>query len=237
MNGDVYLLCLFCISRKKRKKALNPQSPLFEKISSKVNVINPDRRETGLREYNFGALADWLEARLDRRRFFHSLGAAHAMVLLAQMAGADPARAALAGLVHDCGRVISGPDTPGFMEDAGTPLPPEDACFPKIWHARSGAVLAGRLIGIPDPAISRAVWVHPTGAPGMDILARLLFVADYIEPSRRFDGVGDLRELARRDPEAAFCEILRRKIAHVAAKGDPVHPDALAAMEYYCREA
>ena len=46
-----------------------------------------------------------LKARLSKKRFTHSVNVARASHMLAERWGADPARAYLAGLLHDCCKV------------------------------------------------------------------------------------------------------------------------------------
>ncbi|MFR4088136.1 MAG: hypothetical protein ACLT1A_09785 [Dysosmobacter sp.] len=44
-----------------------------------------------------------------------------------------------------------------------------------------------------DDEIYRAIWWHTTGHADMTLLEKIIYLADYIEPSRDFPGVNDLR--------------------------------------------
>ena len=52
--------------------------------------------------------------------------------------------------------------------------------------------------------IENAIRWHTTGKPDMTTLEKVLYMADYIEPSRDFDGVDELRRLAYTDLDAAM---------------------------------
>jgi len=177
-----------------------------------------------------------LEGLLEHDRLLHSLGTFHTMLLLADGKGKERCRAAVTGLVHDLARGFSKPEIKRRLEAAGVAIAEEDLEFPKIWHARLGAMMLQTVFGIDDPEMTRAVRIHPTGAAEMSDLARRLFVADYIEPTRNFEGVEDLRKLAFRDKDAAFKAVLKRKTDHVRRKGKPLHNDSIEALKNYLQE-
>jgi predicted HD superfamily hydrolase involved in NAD metabolism len=152
------------------------------------------------------------------------------MLLLSKAFGEDMYRAAVAGLVHDCARGLSQDQISEVLKENGIPIPLEDKAFPKIWHARLGAFMLKSKFNIEDREIAEAIRIHPTGAPVMTRLAKLLFIADYIEPTRDFTGVEHLRELAFSDFENTFRIILESKIDHVKQKGKQVHSDAIRAL-------
>ncbi|MBN1902787.1 bis(5'-nucleosyl)-tetraphosphatase (symmetrical) YqeK [Candidatus Sumerlaeota bacterium] len=178
----------------------------------------------------------YLEEVLDRERLLHSLGVYHASLQLAQLLEVDLEAAAICGLVHDCARGW----TPGrireILEESGHFLPKEDITYPGIWHAQLAAYMLKDVFDIDDTMIDAAVRYHPTGAPRMDRMAKLLFIADYIEPNRRFDGVDAIRKLVFTDWEAAFGIIMKEKIDHVRTRGKPVHPRALQALQAYVQQ-
>ena len=65
----------------------------------------------------------------------------------------------------------------------------------------------------------------------MNILQKIIYVADYMEPNRSFDGVEELRHLAHTDIDKALkmgiiwaTDILRQQ-------GREISPDSLAALE------
>jgi len=177
-----------------------------------------------------------LETLVDRERFLHSLGTYHTMLILCQRYGGDLSEGALLGLIHDCGRCQEYSQMREMLEKFQHPLGEEDLCHPKIWHARLGAVMLETSFGIRNAEMAEAIRVHPTGSTGMSLIGKILFIADYIEPTRNYEGVDRFRTLALSDLEDAFRAILKNKIDHVRSKGKSLHSDSLKALKYYVKE-
>jgi hypothetical protein len=73
-----------------------------------------------------------------------------------------------------------------FKFDKGHYLSQEDIVAPVLAHGTVSAEIAMELVGRYPMSWYKALCVHTTGNAGMDDLALALFIADYIEPSRRF---------------------------------------------------
>jgi predicted HD superfamily hydrolase involved in NAD metabolism len=99
-----------------------------------------------------------------------------------------------------------------------------------VWHAYLSAYLAEHDFGVADPAVLRAIRLHPTAEAEMSALDRIIFMADYIEPTRRFAGLNELRELAEGDLDKAFRTVLEQKLLFIQMKDRPLHPRALRAL-------
>ena len=52
----------------------------------------------------------------------------------------------------------------------------------------------------------------------MTMLEKIVFIADYIEPSRNFEGLENIRKLAFRDIDLAVFEALENSIKHLIDK-------------------
>ena len=68
----------------------------------------------------------------------------------------------------------------------------------------------------------------------MSLLTKIIYLADYIEPGRKFAGVNKLRELAyeSRDLNKALLLGLDRTIKRVVDKGKLLHPKTIEARNY-----
>ena len=174
-----------------------------------------------------------LERMLGEHRLLHSLGAYHTMLFLADSCGKNLYNAAILGLVHDCARGMTKDEMARELEKRTDFLPEEDWNCPKIWHARLGALIAKQDFGVKDSELLEAIRIHPTGAPDMSVSARMLFVADFIEPTRTFIGVEAFRELAFSDFERAFRKILETKLEIVRKKESVLHHDSERAANFY----
>lgn len=216
---------------------MNPKSNLFQIKDIKEDWLNVYGASLSL-SADISAVVRRLEVMVDNERFLHSLGTYHTMLLLARHYGEDLRIAGLTGLLHDCARIAPGEGEQSSLAVVETPLSVEDMAFPKIWHARLGAMLLKTVFGIENEEMAEAIRVHPTGAPDMSRLARLLYIADYIEPTRSFEDspLRALRVLAFSDMEVAFRTILKHKLSELQGKGNPFHPDTLRAFAFYIRE-
>jgi nicotinate-nucleotide adenylyltransferase len=65
----------------------------------------------------------------------------------------------------------------------------------------------------------------------MSLLEKILYVADYIEPGRDFEGVEEVRALAWRDLDAALLLGLENTRREVLSEGGPLHGDTVAAID------
>lgn len=175
-------------------------------------------------------ITEFVDARLSAKRFVHVKGVMETAKELAKLHGVNVADAELAALVHDISkeqnihqvkRILGLKEEHAYLEHSS-----------KIWHAPLGAIVAEETFGISNVDILNAIRFHTTGRPGMSDLEKVIFVADYTEPNRTYDGCIAVRELWN-DLDQATCEILKQKVEKVISAGGEIHPDTTAAYEYY----
>ena len=80
-----------------------------------------------------------------------------------------------------------------------------------------------------------AIRWHTTGKPDMNTLEKIIYLADYIEPTRDFPGVEDLRELAYKDLDAAMELGLRMSLEEIRSHGVEPYKDTVEAYRWYSR--
>ncbi len=175
----------------------------------------------------FGLLKARLKIDLKSARYRHTSGVARLACKLAKCHGLDPVKAEWAGWLHDCGKAL------GSRAQKGLLLKCKADAFEKtqspLWHAVIGGWLARSRYGCKDKAVLSAIRWHTTGKASMSQLEKLIFVADYCEPSRPWPSAKKLRGLAKKDLEAAWREVCRHKIIDLLERSRPVHPRAWAA--------
>ena len=138
---------------------------------------------------------------MPERRFRHTLGVKETAVRLAELHRCDAEKAAVAALLHDVAR-----DMPLARQQRLVSYGcPRFSCSsevfrdPLLLHASAGSVLAREDFHVRDREVLRSIELHTTGGPSMGVLEKVVFVADFIEPGRRFGGVRRARALALRD--------------------------------------
>jgi predicted HD superfamily hydrolase involved in NAD metabolism len=165
--------------------------------------------------------------RLSPRRRDHAHRVAAEAVALARRFGAPVHKAELAGLLHDLCRELPDAETLAAAERYGIPVGPVEARRPrKILH---GPVAAAELAerGL-DGEVCRAIALHTVGDAGMTLLDKVVYLADYCEPSRDFAGVDDVRELAETSLDAAVGAATRLSLLDIIRRGRGVVPAAIA---------
>lgn len=175
----------------------------------------------------------YLENALSEKRFKHSLGVAEEAERLADKYGTDKKKAYLAGLVHDVAKEIDTDSARNMLKDRfGIRVDPVTYNVPKLLHAPLGACLAQTEFGIFDAEILDAVKYHTTAKADMSLITKIIYMADYIEPNRDFEGVEELRKQAYQDLDEAIITGLDYTISELLSDGKMFHPDTVHARNY-----
>ncbi len=132
---------------------------------------------------------------LKPNRVAHVLGCRDTAIELAKRWNADVTDAARAGLLHDITKALDGPLQLTLCREYGIVLDSFSEENPKTLHALTGSLVAERIFGENEQVVS-AIRSHTTGKPDMTTLEKIIYVADYVEPNRKFPGVEELRQLA-----------------------------------------
>lgn len=127
----------------------------------------------------------YLKKNLSEPRYNHSVSTAETACKLCLEYGEDSNKGYLTGLIHDIAREYCSEDVIKIAEKDGLGITDIEKTDPVLLHGRAGAVVAQEIFAINDLSIIEAVQVHTTGKPGMCLLSKILFVADYIEPKRK----------------------------------------------------
>ncbi len=166
-----------------------------------------------------------------QKRVRHIRGTEEEAVRLARRWGADENYARRAGILHDCTKYLTGPEHIAICERYGVPLDDLERTAPKLLHSKTGACMARHIFGEPDEVFNAIFW-HTTAKADMTTLEKILYVADYMEPNRDFDGVERLRELAYRDLDAALLLGVETTIQEMRDRQLPVHTNTLQAQAW-----
>ncbi|WP_273842529.1 bis(5'-nucleosyl)-tetraphosphatase (symmetrical) YqeK [Rubrobacter calidifluminis] len=180
---------------------------------------------------------EFVRSLLSEKRYAHTLRVARTAEDLAYRHNIDPARARLAGLLHDAARDMGGAELLRLAGEWKLPVDGWERENPKLLHGPVAAEMARRRLGLTDEEVLDAIRVHTTGAAGMGPLALALYVADKIEPGRDYPSVGRLRKLAEGDLAAAAAESLRTAISYNEKRGRQTHPASVEALRWLEREA
>ncbi|MBQ8797468.1 MAG: nicotinate (nicotinamide) nucleotide adenylyltransferase [Oscillospiraceae bacterium] len=168
---------------------------------------------------------------LKENRVAHVLGCRDTAVELAKKWGADVTDAARAALLHDITKALDGPLQLTLCNAYGMILDKFSTQNPKTLHALTGSLVADRIFG-ENPAVVAAIRSHTTGKADMNMLEKIIYVADYMEPNRDFPGVEELRRLAYTDINKALKLGLEMTLAMLREQGKEVSTESQQALAF-----
>lgn len=168
-----------------------------------------------------------VQEQLTEQRYIHTVGVMETAVKLAERFGADVKKAETAAIFHDYAKFRPKEEMKQIILDGGGPLEVLDFHH-ELWHAPAGAALVKTEVGITDEDILSAIRFHTSGRPNMTPLEKVIYVADYIEPGRRFPGVEEVRTLAEEDLDLALIQALKNTITFLISKNQAVYPETVA---------
>lgn len=179
-------------------------------------------------------IREHLRSKLNPWRYEHTLSVSYTCMALAMKYGYDLDRAEMAGLLHDCAKRYDDTVIIKKCEKKGVQLTEGERLAPATIHAKLGAYLAEHKYGITDREILDAIACHTTGKPGMGLLDKILYVADYIEPRRdRAPMLPEMRKLAFEDLDEALYRIMEGILNYLSQSGTYVDEMTQDAYEYY----
>lgn len=168
---------------------------------------------------------------LKPKRMPHVLGTEQEAAYLAEKYGADGTAARIAALLHDCTKKLDMDQQLSLCRRYGIKLDPLEQVSLKLLHSKTGAAVAREKFGVSDE-IYNAIFYHTTGKADMTLLEKIIYLADYIEPSRSFPGVDELRRAVHTDLNEGLYRALLDSIAELRGYGNPVHPHTQEALDY-----
>lgn len=167
---------------------------------------------------------------LKPERWDHTLRVVDTAVELAKQYGADPHKAMIASILHDYCKFWSKEQLTEWI--LRYQLPSDLLDYHKeIWHAPVGAEVARIEFGIEDEDILQSIRSHTVGRPGMSLLEKVVFLADYIEPGRKFPGVDEVRQLAKLHLDQAVLKAMNNTINFLQSQKQDVYPLAIEARD------
>ncbi|NLY18602.1 MAG: HD domain-containing protein [Clostridiaceae bacterium] len=170
-----------------------------------------------------------LKRELSPARFQHSLGVMAESIKLARFYNIDQKKAGIAGLLHDCAKHLNSAEVLALVEEKGLIVDDILINTPSLHHGIAAPIIASEQYGVSDGEILDAIYWHSTGRAGMTPLEKIVFVADYIEPGRKFGNLHEARKAAYEDINRCILMLAELTIMHVLKKGDFLHPDTINA--------
>ncbi|HOO28749.1 MAG TPA: bis(5'-nucleosyl)-tetraphosphatase (symmetrical) YqeK [Lachnospiraceae bacterium] len=175
-----------------------------------------------------------VKRKLDKKRYIHTLGVSYTAAALAMRYGADIEKAQVAGILHDCAKYLECGEMLGLCEKYHISITEVERHNPCLLHAKLGGFFAMKKYHVHDKEIIGAIINHTTGRPNMNLLEKVIFVADYIEPSRdRVPNLKEIRRLAFVEIDEAVIFILKDTLCYLSSKQVEVDDMTQKTYNYY----
>jgi len=100
-------------------------------------------------------------------------------------------------------------------------------------HAFSAAVVAKEKYNIDDEDVINAIISHTVGKPKMNLYEQILFISDYIEPTRKYDSCIKVRKIAEYSLDKATYEAINDSIILYEGMNQMIPKTAYQARIYY----
>lgn len=180
--------------------------------------------------------ADWqtleasLQAHVKGERLAHTYRVVETARRLAVRWGAPEPTVAVAALMHDWAKQMPSAKLLAEGQARGLISDPVEAEAPHLLHGPVAAALLEEQGLVTDPVALEAIRWHTTGRMSMGLVEQIIWLADYIEPGRRYEGVEAVRRLAERDLTEAILLGVEQSIRFLLERRWPIH---LASIQAY----
>lgn len=177
-------------------------------------------------------IKDYLKNNLKPSRYGHTLGVVNTAIKLAEVHGEDVKKAEIAALCHDVAKNMSYEDMKKIINEENIDLSVDEKNSKELWHSIVAPILGRRVFEIQDEEILSAMRWHTTGKENMTNLEKIIYLADLIEPSRKFEGLEEIRRASYEDLNLAMLKALTHTTIYLLEQGYAVDSNSVKARNY-----
>lgn len=170
-----------------------------------------------------GRIESDIRQRLPQKLFEHSRQVAAYASHLADIHGCDANWAYLAGLYHDLGKTMDLEGMRAAATSGGIVFDEMESRSASLMHSAAGAAVFQKDLSPPELFV-RAVRGHTVGGAPFCNEEKILYVADFAEPTRPYEECVSVRKTAERDLHLAALEAVSFKIRFLMLRNKTIHP-------------
>lgn len=172
-----------------------------------------------------------LKTRLSDKRYNHSIGVMKAAKELAKLYGENEQEAEFAGLIHDIAKEMTEEEILEYLKNHDIEIDEVEKNQMRLLHSKLGASIAKEEFQA-SKKIQNAIAYHTTGNIEMDKFAKIIYLADKIEENREYEGVEELRKLAKEDLNEAILVVIESTLQKSIRTKRLIHPDTVDLRNY-----
>lgn len=171
---------------------------------------------------NLEQIQNEIKNRLSEKRYYHSVCVMERCEELARKFDFDIETAKKVGISHDIAKELTDEEKLEYCEKNNIEVDEMEKKNISILHAKIGSHMVKELFGF-DEKMSYAIKAHTTGLPQMDMLSKILFIADRTSKERNFPDIEYLNGLLEEGIDKAVLYILDKKIELQLTKKANIH--------------
>ncbi|MCL4694199.1 MAG: bis(5'-nucleosyl)-tetraphosphatase (symmetrical) YqeK [Candidatus Hydrogenedentes bacterium] len=177
--------------------------------------------------------AEFARQRVGLRRYQHTISVTQTLYVIAQDLELSSTSAVAAGLLHDSCKGLKNDVMLAEADRYGIPVTDLQRERPSLLHGHVAAEVCRIELALDDADAFEAIYWHVTGRPGLGLLGRALFLADFSEPLRNHPASAAAREVYDAQGfDAALVYAAEAKMTFVENKGVTVDPRTRAFHEW-----
>lgn len=178
----------------------------------------------------FKEMKDELKGRVSEKRYRHSKGVAKTAAHLAKIYGYDQDQARMAGILHDWDKSLSADEERRRVIEFNVEVSPKVADdMPWLLHGPTGAAALKHEHPEFGDEVFQAIARHTSGAKDMSPLDCIIYIADMIEPNRRYSDIApvdDLRDLIGKIPlRELYFRAFKTTLQHLVDHNRQLNPE------------
>ncbi|KUO76041.1 MAG: hypothetical protein APF77_01095 [Clostridia bacterium BRH_c25] len=179
---------------------------------------------------------EYLKSSISLKRYNHSVNVSATAVKLAEFYGCDSEKAGITGMVHDCARELDWPLLMDCLAKEDIFVDDLTLGIKELLHGPAAVHICRRVFGIEDEEILSAVRYHTTGRENMSLLEKIIYLSDFIEPSRSYEGVEEMRGLAFKNLDRALLLAFNLSIEYIISKNGLLHVNTILSRNCILKE-
>ena len=175
----------------------------------------------------------YLKENLLEKRYIHVKGVATMAKKLAELNNVSEEKAEIAALAHDVAKNLSKDKMKEIITENNINISPLEESNSNLWHSIIAPIVAKDKLGIEDEEILDSIRWHTTGKENMSVLAKIIYIADMIEPNRDFNGVEEIRKITYDNLDSGVYHGLTHSIQFLLTKNLLIDENTIKARNYF----
>ena len=174
-----------------------------------------------------------VKAKLSEKRYQHSLGVMKKAEELAKKYGVDIMQARLVGLAHDIAKEMPKEEKLAYAEKNNIPVDSIEKINVGLLHGKIAADICKKKYNFTE-SMCKAIEYHTTGNENMDLLAKIIFVADKTEEGRSYkeqewqEELEEMRKMSLENLDKTVLYLIDSSLVYTIQKKELIHPDSIS---------